>query len=96
MNGEIGQVVVIVDDRVELLRRVAKREPIIAGQAEIISRRADRIAEPEAERQRRNKRYRPKSNTPQRPRKQPDRRRGEQRQQQGDTRPEPPAGNEDS
>ncbi|MGE0377686.1 MAG: hypothetical protein AB7I48_14495 [Planctomycetaceae bacterium] len=49
-----------MDDRDELLRRVAKLETIIAGQAEIISRRADRIAEPEAEWQRRGKRYRPK------------------------------------
>lgn len=83
-----------MDDRDELLARIAALEALIADQAAIITAQAQRIAELEAELGRRGKRFRPKPNAAKRARTPLDRRRAALRKHPGQTRPDPPAGDD--
>jgi len=79
-----------MDDREELLRRIAVLEALVAEQAQTIAEQAARIEELEAELRRRSKNYRPKANTPKNPKRRVDRRKKGQRNHPGQTRPETP------
>lgn len=88
----------VMDDREQLLERiarleasVARQEALIAEQADLIARQAARIVELEDQLRRRGKKFVPKANIKPKPgvEPKPDRRTGEHRTHPGQARPEP-------